>query len=62
MREVQKAFIPIEKNEIQNTNTDELNVYESNLDYDIISMGEKNPTLRSPSAITDLPFYQTKIH
>ena len=60
MREVQKAFIPIEKNEIQNTNTEDLNVYNSNIDYDIISMGEDNPTLRSPSAITDLPFYQTK--
>lgn len=60
MREVQKAFIPIEKNEIQNNNTEDLNVYNSNIDYDIISMGEDNPTLRSPSAITDLPFYQTK--
>ena len=31
------------------------------LDYnDIISFDEKNPTLRSPYATTDLPFYQTK--
>ena len=27
---------------------------------DIISFDEKNPTLRSPYATTDLPFYQTK--
>ena len=39
------------------------NQYLSNqyLDYnDIISFDEKNPTLRSPYATTDLPFYQTK--
>lgn len=27
---------------------------------DIISFDEKNPTVRSPYAVTDLPFYQTK--
>ena len=34
--------------------------YESNIDYDIISLDDKNPSLRSPNSNFDLPFYQTK--
>lgn len=33
---------------------------EYNLYPELITFDEKNPTLRSPNAITDLPFYQTR--
>ena len=39
---------------------DEFKEYNSNVDYDIVSFDDKNPTIKSPSCQFDLPFYQTK--
>ena len=45
-------------NEIVSAN--DLAEYNVGLDYDIISINDNNPCLRSPNATTDLYFYQTK--
>ena len=42
------------------SNKNKLEQLESNLDYDIISINEYNPSLRSPNSQLDLPFYETK--
>lgn len=46
------------ENELINYNN--LNEYESFINYDIISMDDNNPYLSSPNATVDLYFYQTK--
>ena len=48
--EIKRALIPIE----------ELEEMETNISGDIITLGEKNPTIRVPNSTIDISFYQTK--
>lgn len=52
--------INTESNIENNNNQEGLIEYPSYVDYSIVSIDEKNPTLRSPNTSLDLPFYQTK--
>lgn len=63
--EIKSVFVPIsEEKEILDNPvsffSEEETSQDINKDYEIITMGQKNPSIRANATTLDLPFYQTK--